>query len=332
MTVTNIFRPNSLDALVDVVNADTSTPGNAFLAYTAETVFDAVLDVTAATGTTPTLDVVIETSSDLGVTWTALDTFTQATGVSTQTRRITAAHGDQVRARWVLGGPNPVFSFNIKTYKVAATLMNGVAVAASASGTAAIGYTAQAIFVAELDVTAATGTTPTLNVIVEHSSDSGATWATLATFAQKTAAGIEVIRISAAHGDQIRASWTVGGTTPSFNFTVKTYTLKDTLADRVLEDDVSTTVAFPGYSAVDTLLAQLEVTAASGTAPTLDVVIQHSMDGGTNWYDLQAFTQATGRGNELKTITAKFGDQLRVRSTLGGTTPLFTYSVKVFAK
>lgn len=83
------------------------------------------------------------------------------------------------------------------------------------------GYGPAATLRAQLRVTAASGTTPTLNVVVEDSVDGGATWNTIATFAQKTAAGPqEVQNVTAPFGDQLRVSWTIAGTTPSFTFAV----------------------------------------------------------------------------------------------------------------
>ncbi len=76
------------------------------------------------------------------------------------------------------------------------------------------------------------------------------------------------------------------------------------------------------------LRIQLDVTAASGTTPTLDVVIEDTLDG-TNWNTVgTAFTQKTAAGREVKDITGLFHGQMRVRWTIGGTTPSFTFSVK----
>ena len=73
-----------------------------------------------------------------------------------------------------------------------------------------------------LDVTAASGTTPTLNVVVETaSSNAGANTraVTGSPFAQKTTSGAE--RKSFSGFDSFyRVGWTVGGTTPSFTFSV----------------------------------------------------------------------------------------------------------------
>lgn len=75
---------------------------------------------------------------------------------------------------------------------------------------------------AQLDVTAAAGTTPTLNVVIEDTLD-GTNWNVVGTFAQRVAAGREVINITTPFSDTLRARWTVGGTTPSFTFKIDAY-------------------------------------------------------------------------------------------------------------
>lgn len=69
-----------------------------------------------------------------------------------------------------------------------------------------------------LDVTVRSGTTPTLDVVVQTSNDNS-TWRTLVTFAQATA--VSSARMSAGGADRyVRLSYTIGGTTPSFTFSV----------------------------------------------------------------------------------------------------------------
>jgi hypothetical protein len=77
--------------------------------------------------------------------------------------------------------------------------------------------------------------------------------------------------------------------------------------------------------------AQLNVSAASGTTPTLDVVIEDTVDG-TNWNTVATFTQKTAVGVQAVDITGLFTDQIRVRWTIGGTTPSFTFDVKLYGK
>lgn len=68
----------------------------------------------------------------------------------------------------------------------------------------------------------------------------------------------------------------------------------------------------------------LDVTAASGTGPTLDVTVQTSRDGVT-WYEAGTFTQATGAGTQRKVFAVdRF---VRGSWTVGGTTPSFTFSM-----
>ena len=70
----------------------------------------------------------------------------------------------------------------------------------------------------------------------------------------------------------------------------------------------------------------LDVTAVSGTTPTLDVVVQDSPDGSV-WYDLVTFARKTGVSKEVQRLASPFARRLRVSYTVGGTSPSFTFSV-----
>jgi len=65
---------------------------------------------------------------------------------------------------------------------------------------------------------AVTGTSPTADVIVEHSHD-GSTWATLGSMTQLTAAGTETKTFGPCRR-YIRGKSTIGGTSPVFAFTL----------------------------------------------------------------------------------------------------------------
>lgn len=69
--------------------------------------------------------------------------------------------------------------------------------------------------VAQLHVTAVSGTTPTLDVTIEHSSN-GSSWSTVGTFTQVTAIGSQVLSIAGTVNRYTRAKFTIAGTTPSF--------------------------------------------------------------------------------------------------------------------
>lgn len=92
--------------------------------------------------------------------------------------------------------------------------------ARTVTGTAAA-VVAEDVFAiaAKLNVSAASGTTPTLDVRLETTADDGATWYTCGTFAQKVGVASEA-KMIAPVGSQVRWAWTIGGTTPSFTFDV----------------------------------------------------------------------------------------------------------------
>jgi hypothetical protein len=70
---------------------------------------------------------------------------------------------------------------------------------------------------AQLNVTGASGTTPTLNVLIEDTLD-GTNYNTIASFAQKTANGREVINITTPFAENLRVSWSIAGASASFTF------------------------------------------------------------------------------------------------------------------
>ena len=69
-----------------------------------------------------------------------------------------------------------------------------------------------------LDVTAASGATPSLTVTVQHSPD-GTTWTTHSSFTARTAPGTER-RVLPGVDNYVRATWAITGTGPSFTFAV----------------------------------------------------------------------------------------------------------------
>ena len=91
-----------------------------------------------------------------------------------------------------------------------------------------------------------------------------------------------------------------------------------------------TGTAVKGLSAARLLVMQLNVTSVSGTSPTLDVVVQDTVDG-TNWNTIATFAQATAVTREVIRLTTAFTDQLRVVGTIGGTTPAFIFEVLTWA-
>lgn len=90
------------------------------------------------------------------------------------------------------------------------------------------GYASAAVI--EIQVTAASGTSPTLDVDLEDTFD-GTNWnkVTDINSAAITAAGVTVVRLNLADTpttNRLRLNYTVGGTTPSFTFSVKAYFIR----------------------------------------------------------------------------------------------------------
>lgn len=73
--------------------------------------------------------------------------------------------------------------------------------------------------------------------------------------------------------------------------------------------------------------ANIIVTAASGTSPTLDFVMQESDDGGTNWYDIYHFERIVGTGQYRSPPLPTAGRNFRFVRTVGGTSPSFTLTI-----
>lgn len=87
----------------------------------------------------------------------------------------------------------------------------------------------------------------------------------------------------------------------------------------------------PGYGPASRLRIQLDVTAVAGVGPTLDVVVEDTLDG-VNWNAIGTFAQLAAAGRQVIDVETVFSDRLRVRWTLGGSAPSFTFSVVVFGE
>ncbi len=79
----------------------------------------------------------------------------------------------------------------------------------------------------------------------------------------------------------------------------------------------------------DSLNIGVVVTATGGVGPTLDLVVEWSHDGGASWLapeTVDSFAQITAEAKRAKRFTAK-APLYRVRWTVGGTSPSFTFQV-----
>ena len=70
----------------------------------------------------------------------------------------------------------------------------------------------------------------------------------------------------------------------------------------------------------------IDVTAASGTSPSLTVTYQASVDGGTTWFDVTSGAALTAVGKQIINVPSKLGAMGRLSYVISGTTPSFTFS------
>jgi hypothetical protein len=102
------------------------------------------------------------------------------------------------------------------------TLLASAPRAASGDSGPLHGFAAATVLRVQLDITAFTAAAGnTLDVVVEDSLD-GTTWNVIATFAQRTATGREVVNVTSPFTGLLRVRWTVGGT-PAPTFAVLGY-------------------------------------------------------------------------------------------------------------
>lgn len=101
----------------------------------------------------------------------------------------------------------------------------------------------------------------------------------------------------------------------------------------------------------------LNVTAQAGSSPTMDVSIENTPDGGTTWFEVYRFTQVgaatpqhqilanfspkidagsirsvTQAGTGALSANCVLSDPIRVKWTLGGSSPVYTFGVYLIAE
>jgi hypothetical protein len=89
-------------------------------------------------------------------------------------------------------------------------------------GTIPVDFSDETELLLHIKVAAVSGTSPTMTVSVAESLDGGTTWVNVSSATAVTAAGTtrHTVPITAVIGPMLRIGWTIGGTTPSFTFSV----------------------------------------------------------------------------------------------------------------
>lgn len=107
--------------------------------------------------------------------------------------------------------------------------------------------------------------------------------------------------------------------------------LRETLVASAARAASGNSGAIGGFGYAKTLRVQLDVTAVAGATPTLDVVVEDTIDG-VNFNTIGTFAQRTAVGRQVIDVTSPFSDIARIRWTIGGGTPSFTFSVDSYSE
>jgi hypothetical protein len=141
-----------------------------------------------------------------------------------------------------------------------------------------------------------------------------------------------VFQVAQNTGANLNVNAVVTGNLGSIStLTSVTSVVSDNLASSTTTDiasgaiTITTTSANIATTNIQSVAFQVAVTSVTGTTPTLDVVIQETMDG-TNYYDIYHFERITAAGNFFSPVMKLAGIGFRFVRTVAGTSPSFTMS------
>jgi hypothetical protein len=174
-----------------------------------------------------------------------------------------------------------------------------------------------------IPVTAVTGSTPTLDVAIEESDDSGGNWFKVYDFPRITGTGIYRSPLIRIVGNRVRYVQTVGGTTPSFTRAINRLQNSNSseavrqLIDRsiVLTTLNSTTPSLDTRDAGNRAQLVVNIGAAT-TAPALQM--EGSDDNGASWYSIGTPLTAVASSTVQLTVLDINAALMRVRVSAAG--------------
>ena len=189
--------------------------------------------------------------------------------------------------------------------------------------TAAITPTFGIGYQVNIPVTAVTGTTPTLDVSIEESDDSGTNWYKVYDFPRITTTGIYRSPVLPLVGNRVRYVQTVGGTTPSFTRSLNRLQsswpalIQRQLIDRSISLTTlnSTTPVILARDAGNATQLVINIGAAT-TPPALQ--LEGSDDFGATWYAIGSPLLAVASSTVQTTVTDVNAAALRARVSTAG--------------
>ena len=174
-----------------------------------------------------------------------------------------------------------------------------------------------------IPVTAVSGTTPTLDVDIEESDDSGTNWFKVYSFPRITATGIYRSPKLPLTGNRVRYVQTVAGTTPSFTRAINRLQSSDDTAsvrqiiDRTIVPNTLNSVT-PSLNVQNCRNVQVVVNTGAITTTANAVQLEGSDDNGTTWYSIGSPLTAVASSTVQLTVNNVSTQLLRARVSTAG--------------
>lgn len=187
-----------------------------------------------------------------------------------------------------------------------------------------------------IPVTAVTGTTPTLDVVIQESDDSGTNWFDVYHFPRITGTGMFRSPKIALKGNRIRYVQTVGGTTPSFTRAVNRSQGSAASARpqrRIFDRAVSLTTLNATTASLniqECTSVQLAINLGAATTPPA-IQLEGSDDNGVTWYAIGSPLTGVASSTVQLTVPNINAELVRGRvSTVGATVTAGYVEIKAY--
>jgi hypothetical protein len=207
---------------------------------------------------------------------------------------------------------------------VIGTDIQSAAITTTTTSTPTITPTSGCSYIISIPVTAASGTSPTMDTDVEESDDTGTNWFKVYSFPRITGTGMFRSPKLAFSGNRIRYVQTVGGATPSFTRSINRLQCSDSVTStRQLIDRsiVLTTLnsVTPNLITQNCQRAQLVINIGAATTPP-SLQLEGSDDNGSSWYSIGSPLAAVASSTVQLTIANVNSQLIRARVSSAGVT------------
>lgn len=192
------------------------------------------------------------------------------------------------------------------------------------ANTAAITPVSGTCYEVNIPVTVVTGTTPTMDVNIEESDDTGTNWFVVYSFPRITTTGIYRSPLLPFKGNRIRYTQTIGGTTPSFTRAINRIESNtgyvetfNQLFDRSIVLTTLNSVT-PSLNISNARVAQLVINTGAITTTAPQLQLEGSDDNGVSWYSIGTAVTAIASTTVAGPLVNTQAGLLRARVSLAG--------------